>query len=277
MPIIHYQAPLKLIVAARGHPYDRSAFMAVFDEMEGVSASLVEQPAATRLMTPAAMAGYDALVLYDMPGLDFQHPDPPGYVMPDPAFVAGFEALLEAGIPVVALHHATAGWPAWPRWAEIMGGTFRYRAGPLRGAPASDGGYRHDVTYQARVLDKTHPVTRGLPDTFEMTDELYLFDCFEEDVIPLVRAEHDFIDRNFYSATRAVAGRMFDNEGWHRPSGTNLICWAKPAGNSPLVYIQPGDGPTAYQNPEWRQLVRNAIDWVVSAEAKKWARNAAAG
>ncbi len=29
-----------------------------------------------------------------------------------------------------------------------------------------------------------------------------------------------------------------------------------------LVYLQPGDGPSAYENPHHRRLFENAIRWV---------------
>ncbi len=275
MPVITYNAKMNVLVAAKGHPYLRDAFMAIFDKMEGVAATLVEQPAAALLMNPQAMADFDALVLYDMPGLDFAAADAPDQRMPDDQFKAGFLALLDQGKGIVALHHAIAGWPAWETYAELLGGAFRYRAGSLRGQPVLDGGYHHDVTYDAVVLAKDHPVLTGIPERFSLTDELYLFEAFEDKITPLLAADHRFADQHFYSAQRAVAGQMFDNKDWHRPDGTRLIGWAKAAGNSPLVYLQPGDGPTAYENPHYQRLVRNAIDWVISPEAQAWARRQA--
>ena len=83
MPTIRYGEPLNVLVAAKGHPYSRDAFMAIFDQLPGIACTLVEQPAIQRLMNPKAMAGFDALVLYDMPGIDFAHAAAP--VEPDPA------------------------------------------------------------------------------------------------------------------------------------------------------------------------------------------------
>ena len=34
--------------------------------------------------------------------------------------------------------------------------------------------------------------------------------------------------------------------------------------NSRLVYLQPGDGPSAYDNPDYRRLVENALRWVAT-------------
>jgi hypothetical protein len=42
--------------------------------------------------------------------------------------------------------------------------------------------------------------------------------------------------------------------------------------NSPIVYLQCGDDPVAYDNPNYQMLLGNAIRWVGSAEALEWAR-----
>ncbi len=272
MPAIRYGEPLNVLVAAKGHPYLRDPFMAMFDTLPGIACTLVEQPAVQRLMTPKGMAGFDALVLYDMPGLDFAAPQRPGYVEPDPDVKAGLLALLEAGKGVVALHHAIAGWPAWPEYAELLGGRFLYRPGSLRGADRPDSGYRHDVTHQATVLDPAHPVAAGVPAGFALTDELYLSEVFEDLVTPLLASDAAFTRDGFYSAALAVNGKMYSNDGWAHPDGSKLIGWTKRARNSPLVYLQPGDGPPTYENPHYRRLVENAIRWVASAEALAWAR-----
>lgn len=264
MPTIRYNTPLRVLVSVKGHPFDRNAFGAIFEAMDDVQASFVDQPAAGRMMNPQAMAGFAALVLYDMPGLDFAaEGEKPGFVEPEPQVKAGLEALLTAGIGVVALHHAIAGWPTWPQYADWLGGRFLYAPGMLRGEARPDSGYRHDVAYDAAVVDSAHPVTADIPAAFALTDELYLYDVFENDVTPLLRAGHAFTEDKFYSAHQAVAeGKMFSNDGWRHPPGSHLIGWSKTAINSRLVYLQPGDGPETYDNPHYRRLIRNAIGWV---------------
>ena len=276
MPVIRYGEPLKVLVSVKGHPFDRNAFASVFEEMEGVQASFVDQPAAGRLMNPSGMDGFNALVLYDMPGIDFAAAgDKPGIVEPEASVKAGLEALLTQGKGVVALHHAIAGWPGWPEYADWLGGRFLYKPAMLRGQMRPDSGYRHDVAYDAEAADPAHPILQGVPACIAMKDELYLYEVFEAEVQPLLRARHAFVRDGFYSAHHAVAqGRMFSNEGWEHPSGSDLIGWTNRAINSPLVYLQPGDGPETYNNPAYRQLVRNAISWVASDAAHAWARGA---
>lgn len=263
MPIIHHHARLNILVAVRGHPFDRTAFDALFQDMEGVSATMVDQPAAARLMNPKGMAGFDALVLYDMPGLDFEHPaERPGIISPPDELKSGLRALLEQGTGVVALHHALAGWPDWPDYAEWLGGRFLYAPSELRGRMRIDSGYAHDVVYDAINVAPGHPVMAGIPATFAMCDELYLAEIFEEDVTPLLRSSARFSADRFFSPQHALAGRMHCNDGWAHPDGGNLIGWAKQAINSRLVYLQPGDGRSAYDQPDYRRLVRNALFWV---------------
>lgn len=150
MPVIHYHAPLRALVAVRGHPFDRSAFDAMFQAMPGISATMVDQPAAALLMNPEGMREFDVLVLYDMPGLDFEAAPRPGIITPSPALQAGFRALLEQGKGVVALHHALAGWPDWSEYHDWLGGQFLYRPATLRGRACRDSGYRHDVPIPQR-------------------------------------------------------------------------------------------------------------------------------
>lgn len=276
MSVIRYGEPLKVLVSVKGHPFDRNTFASVFEEMQGVQASFVDQPAAGRLMNPDAMAGFDALVLYDMPGIDFAAAgDKPGIVEPEASVKAGLEALLTQGKGVVALHHAIAGWPGWPEYADWLGGRFLYKPAPMRGQMRLDSGYRHDVAYDADAADLAHPILQGVPASFPMRDELYLYEVFEAEVQPLLRARHPFVREGFYSAHQAVAeGRMFSNDRWDHPPGSDLIGWTKRAINSPLVYLQPGDGPETYAKPAYRQILRNAIGWVASEAAHAWARGA---
>ncbi|NMN05205.1 MULTISPECIES: ThuA domain-containing protein [unclassified Novosphingobium] len=260
MPIIRHHAALRALVAVRGHPFDRTGFDAMFQAMDGVSATMVDQPAAALLMNPQGMRDFDVLVLYDMPGLDFEAAEPPAFVDPTPELQAGFRALLQQGKGVVALHHALAAWPTWAEYHEWLGGQFLYRPALVRGAPVPDSGYRHDVAYTATT--QPHPVTQGVPPQFALQDELYLAQVFADDVVPLLTSDAPFTRDDFWSADLAVRGQMFANHGWDHPPVPPLIGWAKQALASRLVYLQPGDGPGAWENDAYRTLVHNAMRWV---------------
>ena len=250
------------MLVTKGHPFEREPFFEVFDTMEGVDWTHVEQPAAQALFTVKQAAAYDAYVMYDMPGIRFTGVGEPEFLEPDPEYKANLLELVEAGHGFVFLHHAVAGWPAWEEYAEIVGGRFLYMPGSLRGKDYPDSGYRHSVEHNVSVVGE-HPVTQGIPPSFSITDELYLFEVFADSVQPLLTSDYDFSRDNFYSAAKAVAEqKMFNNDGWEHEPGSNLIGWAHERGNSRIVYLQCGDDAVAYANPHFRTLVRNAISWV---------------
>ncbi|MGA0840207.1 MAG: ThuA domain-containing protein [Pseudomonadales bacterium] len=251
-----------ILLVTKGHPFDRAAFFGLFDALPDVGWTHVEHPAAEALFAPDEARRFDAFVCYDMPGIRF-HPDrAPDFPEPDPLLKARLQTLVDEGFGFVFLHHAIAGWPAWEGYAELLGGRFLYMPGTLRGVARQDSGYRHSVTHTVRVL-RDHPVTIGVPASFEMTDELYLYEVFDDSVEPLLASDHAFTSENFYSAARVVRDqKMFDNEGWAHASGSNLIGWTRTVGNSRIVYLQCGDDPVAYANPHFQRLLTNAIHWV---------------
>lgn len=266
-----------LLVFTGGHPFERQPFAEVFDAIAPRRWTHAEQPAAQALLNPQACADYDALVFYDMPGITFTRADPPAeFPQPPPDMVEGMRALLNEGKGMVFLHHAVASWPSWPEFAEIVGGRFHYQPGSLRGVDYPDSGYRFDVRHRVEVVDPTHPVCAGLGDSFELTDELYLYPVFEDDVVPLLRTPFPMNDpAQFFSADAAIRGRRNTNDGWTHPTGSQLVGWAKHANRSPIVYLQFGDGPQTYADVSFRRVVRNAARWVASDEAKAWAAHLA--
>jgi len=264
--------PLSVLLITRGHPFQRDAFFAMFESMADINITHVEHPAAQVFFDPIQARAWDAFVLYDMPGLDFRAHAPPRFVPPPEPFRRNFRRLLDEGFGFVFLHHALAGWPAWPEYGEIIGGRFLYQPMQVRGTLCQDSGYRQDVTHQVRVLAGGHPVVEGLPERFTMTDELYLAEVFEDSVVPLLASDYGFVDSNFHSAALALAGEMYSNRGWSHQRGSPLVGWARRESASPLVYLQGGDGPSAYADPNYRRLVDNAIHWVSSPTAHAWAR-----
>ena len=249
-----------LLVLSGGHPYEAEPFAAMLESLDGWTVTHLIHPEAERLVGEGCADDADAVLFYDMPGYAFAD----GQVTarsPSEAYRRAILARFAAGRGAVAMHHALAGWALWPEWHNLLGGRFLYQPGEVRGVVQLDSGYRHDVAYIAHVVGD-HPVTAGLPGSFPVVDELYLAPAFAEDIVPLIRARHDFVRDNFYSAAAAVAGRMFDNTGWAHPAGNDCIAWTKQALAARLVYLQFGDGPATYANPHVLRVLANAIDFV---------------
>lgn len=264
----------RLLVLTGGHPFVLDAFTEAFDAIAPKHWTHATQPTAQDFLTPSAVEDFDALVFYDMPGITFTRADPPTqFAAPPASLIEGMRALLQSGVGMVFLHHSVASWPMWEDFAEIVGGRFHYQPGTLRGKHYPDSGYRFDVNHTVEVLDPTHPVCAGLGHSFALTDELYLYPVFEDDVVPLLRTTFPMNDPSqFFSTDAAIRGRRNTNDGWTHPTGSQLVGWAKNAGNSPVVYLQFGDGPTTYADPSFRRVVNNAVRWVASDEAHSWAR-----
>jgi len=272
MGLLRFDAPLEVLLVTKGHPYDRHALHQLFDGFQDMAVTAVEHPAAQHFFHPDAAAPYDAIVCYDMPGIQFRPGESPVFRDPSDSLMEGFRALLEEGQGIVFLHHALAGWPTWDEYARVMGGRFLYEPASLAGRDCPDSGYRHAVTHRVSPVAPDHPVCEGLVDGFEITDELYLAEVFEDDVLPLLRSDHAFTASEFYSASRAIRGDMFSNEGWEHEDGSSLVAWARRERQSPLVTFLAGDDPVAYQNQGFQRGLSNAIRWVASPEAHAWAR-----
>jgi hypothetical protein len=276
--VIRYGAQRNLLVVSKGHPFDRGAFYQMMDAVladvsigdEGIAWTHVEHPAAPACLAPEYVSAFDAILFYDLPGIWFRVPDAPALVAPPLQLPTHFAALTEKGTPLFFLHHALAGWPAWPEYGDIVGGRFHYLTDPQSGRPCD--GYRHDVEHFVRVV-ADHPVTEGLGEGFSIKDELYLVNIDEADKLPLLRSDYSFVSENFYSAELAIRGEMFCRDGWEHPPGSDLIAWAKRAGDSPVVYLQCGDGPTAFANDGFRRVLGNTIQWLLSPAAADWARS----
>ena len=270
-----------VLIVSKGHDFDHNAFLAMFDDMAEINATLVQQPAAQVLLQPGNVDAYDAVLFYDMsgiPGIGLLHDGADDTGIPPDDYRASIEALVERGTGLVLLNHATVSWPLWPLWRRISGSSFMLQGGELDGVAVPGSGYRgghgpHPNPTLRLVPQCAHPVLEGLEDGFEITDEIYLKTAgFESRATPLLRGEYDFVAENFTPPPLAPPP---EQENWNHPPGSNLIVWANRVGASAVVASDVGDSPAAFKNPQFRRLLGNALRWVGGAEARAWA--AAAG
>ena len=136
-----------------------------------------------------------------------------------------FIQLLEQGKGMVFLHHSLASYQAWAEFEKIIGG--RYEEGSST--------YKHDLEVPVSIVSEDHPVTRGVND-FVIFDEVY---------------------GNF----KVLPGAQALLKTTHPESG-EVIGWTNQYGTSRIVYLQLGHDHHAYENPDYRRLVKQAIDWV---------------
>ena len=260
----------RLLVITGGHRVAMDEFLAAIASIcteRGWVWAHATQPRAQRWLRPEFAGQWDAILLHDLPGLHLKRGVPPNPVGPDPEVAAALVDLLKAGQPLVVLHHAIAAWPGWEGWAEAIGGRFLYAPGRLRGEGLPSSGYRKG-RFTISPTAPEHPVCAGV-EPFEVDDELYFAPYFTDTITPLL--EHD-ADRDgaLYQDTfdevsnGSSTGVTCEGRGQASP----LMGWTTVAGHSPVVTLLMGDGPSTFENPMFRQLLGNAIDWVNGHDAR---------
>ena len=154
----------KILIITGGHPFESDSFFEVFDSFENVDWFHEKHPEAEKFLNPEKCHDIDAILFYDIPGVELRRNSVPPVVCSDPTpeYKKNFEDLLESGQGLVFLHHAIAGWPTWERYADVIGGRFHYKPGSLHGTEFPDSGYCFDATQEIEVVDADHPICSGV-------------------------------------------------------------------------------------------------------------------
>jgi type 1 glutamine amidotransferase len=251
----------RLLAITGGHRFDLDAFRAMLDDVAealGWQWAHAVQPHAQQWLQPEHAGRWDAIVLYDIPGLALQRGEEPIVSEPPDDVVHGVLELRAAGQGFVALHHALAGWPAWDAWADTLGGRFLYAPGLLHGEPIPASGYRMD-RYTVEIDASDHPVCAGV-EPFEVDDELYLCPVLEAAVTPLLTTTADLSPASMIDVNREV--RYGERVAAADQRGSSLVGWTTDDGGGRLVYLLPGHGAGTMAHPEYRKLLVNACRWV---------------
>ena len=140
-----------------------------------------------------------------------------------------FRGLLQKGTGLVVLHHALVSYPDWPEYEALIGGGYSQAD-----EKSGKAGYQHDVDIPVQIVANDHPITRGLAD-FMIHDEIYWGFRVGPNVVPLLKTT--------------------------QPKSGNPIAWVNPHEKNRVVYLQLGHGPTAYEHPQYRELVARSIRW----------------
>ena len=214
-----------LIITGGRSDFEREAFYAMFNSFANIDYEEVVQPEANWNLTSSFYDAFDVLVFYDMVQDITERQK------------AAFINLLERGKGTVFLHHALASYREWAEYENITGGRFyldlQSDIKNKAGYPVST--YQHNVDIPVTIVDKNHPITNGLDD-FVIHDETYGNFKVLSVVQPLLSTSH--------------------------PASGDIIGWTHFYGKSPIVYIQPGHKHVAFENPNYRRLVEQAIKWV---------------
>lgn len=155
------------------------------------------------------------------------------YDMPKTISVAeknNYYKLLKLGKGMVFLHHSQCSYQDWEGYKTIVGGKYHEEKNSTQTST-----YQHDVKFTVKISDSKHPVTRGIKD-FEILDEVYGNTEVLPSVTPLLTTDH--------------------------PLSSKTIGWTHEIEKSRIVYIQPGHDKNAYENVQYRRLLKQAIQFV---------------
>jgi hypothetical protein len=141
-----------------------------------------------------------------------------------------YHQLLKLGKGLLFLHHSLASYQDWEEYKTIVGGKYHEEKDSPRSST-----YRHDVTFPVMIKDPAHAITKGVAD-FIILDEVY----GNTEVLPGVKV---LLTTN-------------------HPESSAIIGWTHTKEKSRIVYIQPGHDKHSWTNPNYQQMIRQAIEFV---------------
>lgn len=219
---------ISVLVVSGGHGFEQQPFYEVFNSITSITYDTLVQPRANEVIASPEIQRYDVLVFYDM------------FDSISPAQQEAYVNLLKKSASMIFMHHSLVSYQNWPEFIKIVGGQYHTKPVIVKD-DTLNASYEHDVTIPVKVEDNKHPVTRGITD-FKIDDEVYGGVEILPQVKPLLSTTH--------------------------PKSMRYLAWINQYENSKVIYIQLGHGPSAYSNPNFRKLIRQAIEWSVGQSKK---------
>jgi type 1 glutamine amidotransferase len=216
--------PIRILVITGGHDYKVEQFNQMLASLgDNIIYQIAELPSAYEMFLPENRSKYDVLVFYHM----WQT------ITEEQATVLA--DCIRQGKPLVVLHHSICAFDDWPEYINIIGGKYFHKPTTVKGIEYPASSYIHDLHFEVRIVNPENPVTKGLTD-FEIFDETYKGFYVEEGATPLLTTDE--------------------------PTSTHVIGWSKMYGKSRIVTLQSGHDTPTFENPDYRKLLRQAIEWV---------------
>jgi len=152
-----------------------------------------------------------------------------------------FQKYIEAGGGFVGLHAATTTEREWPFFVSTIGGKF----------------VRHPrlQKFVVTVVDRSHPSTRGLPESFEWEDECYFHDSLNPDLHPLLSADPEKLDDPQKGA--------FPSSLIH---GTVPLAWTITTRHRRVFFTALGHAKESYSNPLLVKHILGGVLWAMGAK-----------
>jgi hypothetical protein len=220
--------PIRILVITGGPDYKVEQFNQMLASLgDNITWQVAELPGAFDFFLPGNRTKYDVLVFYHM------------WQTITEEQAQTFAECIREGKPLVVLHHSICAFDDWPEYINIIGGKYFHKPTTVNGKEYPACSYIHDLHFKVRIVDPENPVTKGLTD-FEIFDETYKGFYVEEGVTPLLTTDEPF--------------------------STPVIGWTKTYGKARVVTFQSGHDVPTFENPNFRILLKQSIEWVYKGE-----------
>jgi len=220
---------IRVLVVTGNHSYATQEFNDMMSSLgSNITFQVWELPRAYEMFALQNRSKYDVILFYHM------------YQEIDSDQKKNLVECIGEGKPVVALHHSICAFDNWPEYYKIIGGKYFHVQTKLEDKDYPAGTYIHGLKFIVKIADTNHPVTKGVKD-FEIFDETYKGYYVEEGVKPLLTTSE--------------------------PSSTPVIGWTKKYGKARIVTLQSGHDVPTYENPSFRKILKQAIEWVCATPA----------
>jgi uncharacterized protein len=209
-----------LVTEARGFVHDSIPAATAFFAHLGERSSRYDviHLAGASQLTPKRLRRADAVVFANTSG-----------ELPLPSRLA-LTRFVRRGGGFVGTHSASDTLHSWPGFERLLGGEFA----------------RHGAVERGRLIvsRRPHPITRGLPATFELTDEFYEF------AAPVPAHTRVLV--------RLDPGSVPDELGSRLP-----LVWARRYGDGRVFYNALGHRIETWGNREFRRLTARGLAWAL--------------
>lgn len=158
---------------------------------------------------------------------------------------AAFAQWMESGGSWLGIHAAGDGSHAGWEWYRdnLIGADFTaHTMGP------------HFQSAKVVLENTTHPVLRGLPDTWQHTEEWYSWEKSPREEGFTILAT---LDEDSYSPVQIIFGNETDLS-----MGDHPVVWGNCVGEGRSVYMAMGHAAEAYEQAQVKRLLGNAVAWL---------------
>ena len=193
----------------------------------GFAVDVSEDPA---VFTDANLKQYKALVFPSTNNQIFETEDQQ----------AALQKFTRGGGGFVGIHSATGSMRAWPWFASMIGGRFQ----------------RHPTLqkFTLKVVDRKHPSTSFLDETWKWEDEFYYHTLLAAD-------NHILLAGDLTTLTDKDKPTTADN--------TFPLAWCREFEGARIWYTALGHKPEYYSDPSFQKHILGGILWVMESKAEK--------